>query len=92
MHPEQGPVWEWVYENKTDVFERFDAHLDKPGAGAMRKISDETMNELKAIFDVTGGSQLFEQIENYSKEAAQKSGYDKTENGMKKYFDDIYNQ
>ena len=23
MHPEQGPVWQWVYEHDRDVFERF---------------------------------------------------------------------
>ena len=32
MHPEQGPVWEWIYEHMDDVFERVHANYRKPGA------------------------------------------------------------
>jgi heterodisulfide reductase subunit C len=91
MHPEQGPVWEWVFENRTDVFQRLGANLDKEGSGAMRKISDETLAELKSIFDVTGGTKLTDLIENFSKINAEKSGYQSNEEGMKDYFKDIYN-
>lgn len=30
MHPEQGPVWEWIYEHMDDVFERVHANYRKP--------------------------------------------------------------
>ena len=90
MHPEQGPVWEWVFENQQEVFKRLGANLNKSGSGAMRKISDEALSELKSIFDATGGTQLWENIERYSKEKAQKEGYATDESGMNSYFDDIY--
>ncbi len=92
LHPEQGPVWEWVYENRQDVFDRLGANLDKQGPGAMRKISEETLNELKSIFEVTGGLNLQDKIESFSKNEAEKGGYKTDEEGMKTYFDDIYNK
>ena len=33
MHPEQGPVWEWIYEHLDDVYERMHSNYRKPGAG-----------------------------------------------------------
>ncbi len=90
MHPEQGPVWEWVFENQKEVFKRFGADIEKQGSGAMRKVSDEALAELKSIFDVTGGTELWENIEKYSKEKAQEEGYTTDENGMNSYFNDIY--
>ena len=38
-HPEQGPVWKWIYENMQDVYAVVGANLDGDGPGAMRKIS-----------------------------------------------------
>lgn len=65
LHPEQGPVWEWVYENMDGVFKRFGADINKEGPGAARKIDSKTMAELKAIFDETGGSEMFKTIDKY---------------------------
>ena len=70
LHPEQGPTWEWVYENRQEVYERLGANLNGNGAGAMRKIAVENLNELKAIFDQTGCTELFENIESFSKARA----------------------
>jgi heterodisulfide reductase subunit C1 len=75
LHPEQGPTWEWVYENKEEVFNRLGANLNGEGAGAMRKISDKNLNELKAIFDETGCTDFFENIENHSKEKAEEMDF-----------------
>jgi heterodisulfide reductase subunit C1 len=90
MHPEQGPVWEWVYENRNEIFKRLGANLDREGSGAMRKISDTALTELKSIFDITGGTELWNSIEKFSKEKAQEEGYGTDEEGMKNYFDFIY--
>jgi len=73
-HPEQGPVWKWVYDNMHEVYERTGANLYNEGDGAMRKIAIENLNELKSIFNESGGSALFETIEKYSMEMAEKLG------------------
>ncbi len=67
-HPEQGPVWEWIYENRKDVYERLGANMYKEGAGAVRKIDEESLEELRAIFRETGGERMFQMIEYYSEE------------------------
>lgn len=74
LHPEQGPTWEWGYDNMQLVFERMGANLDGEGAGALRKIPQEALDELKAIFEVSGGTKRFELIESYSKKAAHDRG------------------
>ncbi len=66
-HPEQGPVWKWVYENMHDVYAAVGANLDGNGPGAMRKISKNDLDELHQIFQVSGGIKLFETIEHFSK-------------------------
>lgn len=76
MHPEQGPVWEWIYANLDDVYERVHSNYRKPGAGALRKIDDESMQELHRIFDVTGGSEFMDKIEEHSAGRAAETGKD----------------
>ncbi len=92
MHPEQGPVWEWIFENRKDIYERLGGNFEKEGAGTLRKISDDTLAELQEIFNVTEGSKLFKLIENYSKSNAERFGYTTDDEGMKQYFNDIYNK
>lgn len=65
-HPEQGPVWEWVYDNKEDVLERVGAAYGKEEAGACRVIPQQAMDELHAIFEQTGCIELMEKIRNYA--------------------------
>jgi len=62
-HPEQGSVWEWMYHNKEKVYEKLGANLDQDGAGTLRKISVESMNELMAIFEVTGGTDFIRKVQ-----------------------------
>jgi heterodisulfide reductase subunit C len=88
LHPEQGPVWEWMYDNMADVYERVGANLDKPGPGVLRKIEPEALAELKSIFDETGGTELFEKIEEYSKIKASEMGM--AENNLEPYIQHIY--
>jgi heterodisulfide reductase subunit C1 len=74
-HPEQGPVWKWVFENKEEVYASLGANLDGEGAGTLRKISEKAMDELRQIFKHTGGIELFEKIENYSQKKAKELGF-----------------
>ena len=74
--PEAGPVWEWEYAHLPEVFERLHGNLDKRGPGALRRIPEEDLAELKSIFDVTGTTELFDDIEYYSAEKARDMGLD----------------
>jgi heterodisulfide reductase subunit C len=69
-HPEQGPVWQWIYQNMETVYDTVGANLDGEGAGAMRKIQEGDLNELNQIFKVTGGIAMMERIEACSREKA----------------------
>lgn len=73
-HPEQGPVWEWIYANKERVYERVHANYDGNGAGALRHVDEASLNELKEIFNVTGGTAYMECIEQSSKDKAESLG------------------
>jgi heterodisulfide reductase subunit C1 len=61
-HPEQGPVWEWYVKNIKDVAPKLGANYHGEGAGALRTISPETMEELRKIFEVTGGMDLHDML------------------------------
>lgn len=87
MHPEQGPVWRWIYDNDEAVFERFTNAYRKEGEGALRKVDDATMAELHSIFEVSGGKEFFDLIEQHSERKAREMGY---ESANDEYFKDIY--
>ncbi len=70
MHPEQGPVWEWIHQHLPEVYERMGGNYKKDGPGAFRKTSEETLNELKKIFEQTGGQDLYDCIEDFSEKKA----------------------
>ena len=70
MHPEQGPNWEWVHENRAELIERLGGNYKGDGPGILRKIPDETLDELRKIFEVTGGLKRYERIEAFSKKKA----------------------
>ena len=70
LHPEQGPVWDWIQDNWVDVFNRMGANYKGDGPGILRKIPEEAMNEIREIFEVTGGMERYENIEKFSKEKA----------------------
>ena len=53
----------------------------------MRKIDDKSMEEIRAIFDTTGGTDFFENIEKYSAEKATEMGYDGAD---ERYFRDVF--
>ncbi len=70
LHPEQGPVMVWYKENAEDVTDLLGANYNKLGEGALRKISQDNLDELKKIFNITGGTDLYNSINKYSKTKA----------------------
>lgn len=87
LHQEQGPVWKWIHDHDTEVYEQYNPTYAKEGPGAMRRISDDSLEEIRRIFDVTGGTEFFEAIERHSDEAARKMGYEGADD---KYMMDTY--
>ncbi|HNW57012.1 MAG TPA: 4Fe-4S dicluster domain-containing protein [Bacteroidales bacterium] len=81
LHPEQGPIWSYILENTHDVFERLGGKVDEYGEGPLRRIPDDAKEELKNIFEVTGGTEFLNNIERYSKKKAEEMGLQTGENG-----------
>ncbi len=73
-HPEAGPIWKWGTEHVDALYKRLGANLDGDGPGVLRKIPQEDLDELKRIFEVTGGMERYEKIERYSAEKATEMG------------------
>jgi len=90
MHPEQGPVWDWVRKNAKEVYERLGGNYKCEGVGAMRKIPDDVLAELKRIFDVSGGTDFFGNIEEHSKLKAKEMGLQFDESKDCEYFKHVY--
>lgn len=92
-HPEQGPVWQWVYDNMETVYKTTGANLDGEGEGALRKIAEEDLKELTQIFRVSGGTALLQTIDKYSREKASELGMlsNEEETDMDKYTEYIIN-
>ncbi len=88
LHPEQGPVYKWYFDNAEDVADRLGANYNKEGAGALRKISQENLDEVRKIFEVTGGIDLYDHIEEFSKTKANqlKQSLDKTGTNNEYFF------
>ncbi len=73
-HPEAGPIWKWEQENLDLVHKRLGSNLDGEGNGGLRKIPQESLDELQRIFDVTGGSDFYKKIEEASEKKAEEMG------------------
>ena len=89
-HPEQGPIWEWEFNNLEMVMERLGANYQKTGPGILRKIPQEDLDELRSIFDVTGGTERYRKIEEKSKAKAEEMGLGFDETLDNEYFRHIY--
>ena len=86
MYPEQGPVWDWLKQNKEQVLKRLGTSYQKDHSGTLRQIPEESLNDLKRIFDETGATERFEKIETQSALKASEMGLDRDA-----YFDYLYN-
>jgi len=89
-HPEQGPVWEWEHKNLSKVMERLGANYQKTGPGILRKIPQEDLDEIRKIFEATGGMSRFEKIEEYSKKKALELGISLDDGMENDYIRHIY--
>lgn len=76
LHQEQGPVWKWVWENDKEVFGMFNPTYMEEGPGAMRRIADDDLEEVRRIFEVTGGKEFFDTIDRCSDEKAKELGFE----------------
>ena len=90
MYPEQGPVWDWIKKNKVSVLERLGTSYKKNQSGALRQTSEESLTDLKRIFDETGGTKRFEKIEEISAVKASELGID-FKGEKDDYFNYLYN-
>lgn len=91
MYPEQGPVWKWLRENRGSMLERLGTSFKKNKSGTLRNTSQESLDDLKKIFDETGGTQRFERIEKCSSEKADELNIS-FNNGKDDYFKFLYNE
>ncbi|MFQ3578957.1 MAG: 4Fe-4S dicluster domain-containing protein [Bacteroidales bacterium] len=66
LHPELGTVWDWIQDNWHKIFDKMEANFEKEGEGVLRKIPQETLNEIRNIFEVTGAFKRYEAIEQFS--------------------------
>lgn len=82
LHPEQGPVWEWLQNNREAVLARVGANYKGQGAGALRQIPQDALDELRAIFDITGGTARFQAIEDFSRKKASEMGLQLNDTGI----------
>lgn len=83
LHPEAGKVWEWQEQHIEDVYSRLGANLEGDGTGALRKIPQADLDELKRIFDVTGATARIEGINSASMKKAAEMGLSEEEYFMK---------
>jgi len=91
LHPEQGPVWKWYYDNAEEVADRQGGNYNKYGPGALRKITDENIESINKIFEVTGAKEHFRKIEEYSKTKASQLEKNITDNiDDNEYFFHVY--
>ena len=87
LHPEQGTVWKWIIDNDEQIYSQFTPCYGKEGAGALRKVSDDTLAEIRKIFEITGGNEMFDTIEKHSERKAREMGFDGAD---EEYFMEIY--
>lgn len=91
LHKEQGPVWKYIIDHSADVFKRLGGKIDELGAGPLRRIPDDAKEELRKIFEVTGGTQFFDTIEDYSKKKAAEMGLKFDDKGIdNEYFIEVF--
>ena len=73
-HPEAGPIWKWSTTHIDAIHKRLGGNIDGDGTGVLRKIPKEDLDEIKRIFELTGGMERFEKIEACSAKKAEEMG------------------
>ncbi len=85
-HPEYGTVGKWIEDNLEGIYERVGAAYGKDEVGALRNIPQESLDDLRRIFDVTGATEKINKINEASYKKAEEMGLSKEE-----YFDEVFN-
>jgi heterodisulfide reductase subunit C len=68
LHPEQGPIWKWYYDNIKEIAPKFGANYKGEGPGALRRLADKNLEEIKEIFEATGALDFYNNIDWFSTE------------------------
>lgn len=92
LHPEQGPVWDWIYNNTQAIMDKLGASYKKEGAGTLRNTSDNSLEDIKNIFDITGGTEMFDTIEKFSKQKADELDLEFDDSNLNEYFYKVYTE
>jgi len=61
---EQGPIWKWYMDNIQEIAPKLGANYHGDGSGALRDIPKKDMDEVRQIFEVTGGMELRDDVLN----------------------------
>ena len=80
-------MWRWIIDNDEQIYGRYTDVYGKEGAGALRKCDEATMAEIHRIFEVTGGKEFFDLIEQHSERKAREMGFDGAD---EEYFMEVY--
>lgn len=88
LHPEQGTVWQWIYDNDKEIYGQFTPVYMRHGAGALRRLDEKSLDEIHRIFEVSGGKEMFDAIEEHSDRKARELGYE--EGADQKYMMDVF--
>ena len=88
LHPEQGTVWQWIYDNDKEIYGQFTPVYMRHGAGALRCLDEKSLDEIHRIFEVSGGKEMFDAIEEHSDRKARELGYE--EGADQKYMMDVF--
>jgi heterodisulfide reductase subunit C1 len=91
MYPEQGPVWKWIRDNRVSILQRLATSYKTDRQGTLRNIPEESLEDLRKIFDETGGTKRLEKIEKYSAQKAKELNI-RFDNGKDDYFNYVYNK
>jgi heterodisulfide reductase subunit C1 len=92
MYPEQGPVWDWLKNNRIEVLERLGSSYGKEQSGSLRTIPEESLVNLRKIFEETGATKRFEKIEYYARLHSMKKGIDFDDKNSCDYFNKMYEE
>jgi len=90
MFAEQGPIWDWRQKNWSEVLGRLGANYKGEGPGLLRKVPEEALDEVRRIFEVTGGRARFDKIEEYSKKKAKEMNLEFGDGLDNDYFKHIF--
>lgn len=69
-HKESGPVFKWHLGHLEKSMERLGANYKGDGPGVLRTIPQESLDELRAIFDETGANDRVHLVEDFSEKKA----------------------